>query len=196
MVRKFLLTSAVIFWPKGSCIQVAVAVMVSMFFLGFHLYHMPYDSRADNWFQVVALSGLLLVYFMGLLIKVQPNLEQRYAFDSLLQLISGAVAAIVLVVPIIHKARLRVRTMQIVSRSRSMIELPTLSSEHVSGGMGGDYALMDDEDDNTKDSAQTQPQQLLDLQEQLQREQAQRAAMKEHFQREQQERVAEQEVYS
>jgi hypothetical protein len=41
MVRKFLLTSAVIFWPKGSCVQVAVAVMVSMFFLGFQLYHMP-----------------------------------------------------------------------------------------------------------------------------------------------------------
>ena len=167
MVGKFLLTSAVIFWPKGSCIQVAVAVMVSMFFLGFHLYHMPYDSRADNWFQVVALSGLLLVYFMGLLIKVQPNLEQHYAFDSLLQLVSGAVAAIVLVVPIIHKARLRVRAMQTVSRSRSTIELPTLS-EHVGGGMGGDYALMDDEDDHAKDSAQ--PQQLLDLQVQLQHE--------------------------
>jgi hypothetical protein len=60
--------------------------------------------------------------------------------------------------------------------------------------MGGDYALMDDEDDNAKDSAQ--PQQLLDLQEQLQHEQAQRAAMKEHFEREQQERAAEQEVYS
>jgi hypothetical protein len=84
--------------------------------------------------------------------------------------------------------------MRIGSRSRSMIELPTLSSEPVGGGMGGDYALMDDEDDTAKDSAQ--PQQLLDLQEQLQREQAQRAAMKEHFQREQQERVAEQEVYS
>jgi hypothetical protein len=84
--------------------------------------------------------------------------------------------------------------MRIGSRSRSMIELPTLSSKHVSDGMGGDYALMDDEDDNAKDSAQ--PQQHLDLQGQLQREQEQRAAMKEHFQREQQERIAEQEVYT
>jgi hypothetical protein len=103
MLRKFLLTSAVIFWPKGSCIQVAVAVMVSMFFLAFHMYHMPYDTQTDNWFQCVALVGLLLVYFMGLLIKVQPDLEQRYGFDNLLQIVTAVVGGIVVGVPIIHK---------------------------------------------------------------------------------------------
>jgi hypothetical protein len=148
MVRKFWLTSAVIFWPKGSCIQVAVAVMVSMFFLGFQLYHMPFNTRTDNWFQVMALVGLLLVYFMGLLIKVQPNLEQRYAFDSLLQLVTGAVAAIVLVVPIIHKARLRLGACRgVADRSLSMIELPVLR------GLEADYSLMDDEDAALQGSA-------------------------------------------
>jgi hypothetical protein len=109
MVRKFLLTSAVIFWPKGSCVQVTVAVLVSTFFLVFHVYHMPFDSPTDNWFQVFALVGLLLVYFMGLLIKVQPDLESRYSFDSVLQIVSMAVGIIVVGVPIIHKSRLKWR---------------------------------------------------------------------------------------
>jgi predicted outer membrane repeat protein len=124
MLRKFLLTSAVIFWPKGSCVQVAVAVMVSMFFLAFQMYHMPYDTRIDNWFQVLALVGLLLVYFMGLLIKVQPDLESRYGFDAILQLVSMAVAAIVFAVPIIHKARLKWRARgRARARSVTMVEL-------------------------------------------------------------------------
>jgi hypothetical protein len=122
MMRKFLLTSAVIFWPKGSCIQVAVAVVVSVFFLAFQMYHMPYDTSADNWFQVLALVGLLLVYFMGLLIKVQPDLESRYGFDAILQFVATAVAAIIVAVPIIHKARREWRARGR-ARSGTMVEL-------------------------------------------------------------------------
>jgi divalent metal cation (Fe/Co/Zn/Cd) transporter len=109
MVRKFLLTSAVIFWPKGSCIQVAVAVMVSMFFLAFHVHHMPFESAMDNWFQALALVGLLLVYFMGLLIKVQPDLEHQYGFGMLLQLVTAVVGMIVLGVPMLQKAAMKWR---------------------------------------------------------------------------------------
>ena len=64
-MRKFLLTSAIIFWPRGSCIQVTVAVLVSVLFLVLHAYFTPFDTAADNWLQAIALTGLLLVYFMG-----------------------------------------------------------------------------------------------------------------------------------
>jgi hypothetical protein len=105
MLRKFLLTSALIFWSKGTCIQVTVAVLVSIFFLVFHVYHMPFVSAVDNWSQLLALVGLLLVYFMGLLIKVQPDLESRYGFDGILQVVASVVAGIVFVVPMFHKTR-------------------------------------------------------------------------------------------
>ena len=105
MLRKFLLTSALIFWPKGTCIQVTVAVLVSIFFLVFHVYHMLFVSAVDNWSQLLALVGLLLVYFMGLLIKVQPDLESRYGFDGILQVVASVVAGIVIIVPMFHKTR-------------------------------------------------------------------------------------------
>ena len=35
MLRKLMLTSSLIFWPKGSVVQITVAVLVSMFFLCF-----------------------------------------------------------------------------------------------------------------------------------------------------------------
>jgi hypothetical protein len=98
------------------------------------MYHMPYDTRADNWFQVLALVGLLLVYFMGLLIKVQPDLESRYGFDVILQFVSGGVAAITVAVPIIHKARLKWRAR---GRARlgAMFELSeTLMNDKDRGG--------------------------------------------------------------
>jgi predicted outer membrane repeat protein len=157
MVRKFLLTSAVIFWPKGSCIQVAVAVMVSMFFLALQMYHMPYDTHVDNWFQVLALVGLLLVYFMGLLIKVQPNLEQRYSFDVLLQFVSIAVASIVVGVPIIHKARLHWRARG-VARSHSSVELTETLLSVENAGLSETILLADEEDS----ADQTQYRMMLD----------------------------------
>jgi predicted outer membrane repeat protein len=106
MVRKLLLTSAVIFWNKGSCMQIAVAMLVSMFFLAFHMLHMPYETRMDNWLQVLALVGLLLVYIMGLLIKVQPDLESQYGFDLLLQIVSAVVGMLLFAVAFVHKAGL------------------------------------------------------------------------------------------
>jgi hypothetical protein len=208
MVRKFLLTSAVIFWPKGSCVQVAVAVMVSMFFLGFHLYHMPYDTRADNWFQVLALAGLLLVYFMGLLIKVQPNLEQRYGFDALLQLVAFAVAAIVVAVPIIHKARLfmRKRSAGRATQSQEQAIAVELSEALLPPGEGNHthYTMMGDGDVGAKTSGdfarlQDQFEKQLQAERQkreasesaLQRSETERASLQEQLQREQEARASE-----
>ena len=70
MVRKFILTSAVIFFNEGSSLQVATAVLVSIFFLVLHVCYLPFADTSDNWLQGVALVGLVLVYFIGLLIKV------------------------------------------------------------------------------------------------------------------------------
>jgi hypothetical protein len=183
MLRKFLLTSAVIFWPKGSCIQVAVAVMVSMFFLAFQMYHMPYDTRADNWFQVLALVGLLLVYFMGLLIKVQPHLESRYGFDAILQLVSGGVAAITVAVPIIHKARLKWRARGR-ARSGTMIEFsePLMNDKD----RGGDQSYVErlqselrfalQRAESAEGERAAMQDQLRDVQDQLQRHEQEQQA--------------------
>jgi hypothetical protein len=70
MVRKFILTSAVIFFNEGSSMQVATAVLVSISFLVLHVCYLPFAESSDNWLQGVALVALLLVYFIGLLIKV------------------------------------------------------------------------------------------------------------------------------
>jgi hypothetical protein len=70
MVRKFILTSAVIFFNEGSSMQVATAVLGSIFFLVLHVCYLPFADSSDNWLQGLALVALLLVYFIGLLIKV------------------------------------------------------------------------------------------------------------------------------
>jgi len=71
MVRKFILTSAVIFFNQGSSMQVATAVLVSIFFLVLHVCYLPFADSSDNWLQGLALVGLVLMYFIGLLIKVR-----------------------------------------------------------------------------------------------------------------------------
>ena len=48
-------------------------------------------NTSHFWLQVLALVGLLLVNIMGLLIKVQPDLESEYGFDLLLQIVSAVV---------------------------------------------------------------------------------------------------------
>jgi hypothetical protein len=97
LLRKFLLTCAITFWPKGSCIELALAVMISVFFLAFHIHHMPFESVSNNWLQVMALVALLLTYFMGLLIKVQPDLEHQNGFDVVLSSVSVTIGIISLI---------------------------------------------------------------------------------------------------
>jgi hypothetical protein len=206
MARKFLLTSAIIFWPKGTCIQVAVAVIVSIFFLTLHMYYMPYDTHTDNWLQVSALVGLLLFYFMGLLIKVQPQLEERYGFDVLLQIVSIAVATIAVGVPIIHKFRLYLRVRGAKARSHSSVELSEslLANDSESDRGSSIPSIADDPNANSTTSRgntntgidverrlqaqlQAEQQKLRDVQEQFRLE---RVAMREQLAREQEGRAA------
>jgi hypothetical protein len=99
MVRKFILTSAVIFFNEGSSMQVATAVLVSMFFLVLHVCYLPFADSSDNWLQGLALVALVLVYFIGLLIKVQPQKNNVDSLDALLQAVSAVVAIIGIAVP-------------------------------------------------------------------------------------------------
>jgi hypothetical protein len=192
MLRKFLLTSAVIFWPKGSCIQVAVAVTVSVFFLAFQMYHMPYDSSVDNWFQVLALVGLVLVYFMGLLIKVQPDLESRYGFDALLQLVSAAVAAIMVAVPIIHKARLKWRARGRARSGTTMVEMSEalLMNNNEHDGDGSYIDRLQNENRAMQEQVRFGQQQLRGSQQERQREQEERKREQEEHKREQEDHAA------
>jgi hypothetical protein len=143
----------------------------------------------------MALVGLLLVYFMGLLIKVQPNLEQRYGFDALLQLVSVAVAAIVVAVPIIHKARLYMRKRSAGRAAQLQDQGIAVELSHTLLASGEDdhthYTMMGDDDVGAIARLQEQFEKQLQgerqkrevsesalqrLQEQLQREQEARAS--------------------
>jgi hypothetical protein len=141
MVRKFLLTSAVIFFPKGSCIQIAVAVVVSIFFLVLHAHYTPYASALNNWLQTLALVGLLLVYLLGLLIKAQPDMENRGSFDVVLQLVTVAVAAIVVAVPVLIKANKKWQERSAVRLSEAVELAIFVPDQRADDG----YHLMDDE---------------------------------------------------
>jgi hypothetical protein len=182
MIRKLLLTSAVIFCNKGSCMQISVAMLVSMFFLAFHMFHMPYETPMDNWLQVVALVSLLLMYFMGLIIKAQPALEQTYGFDAILQVVATAVGMLVLVVAFVHKAGLRWR-----HRTRSIGE--------IDGEIIEPFICKGDDAEGKDDGVDSE--QFRDdfhvLQEQYHHEKGEREREQEEREREQEERKREQE---
>jgi hypothetical protein len=104
MFRKFLLTSAVIFFHQGSVEQVAIALVLSVMFLVLHVRVLPFADNLDNWLQGVALTALCIVYFSGIIIKALGP-EAGAAYDPVLQASSLAVIALLAVVPAFLKAK-------------------------------------------------------------------------------------------
>jgi hypothetical protein len=110
MLRKFALTSAVLFLHQGSVAQVAVALVVSVCFLVLHVRVLPFASNADNWLQGMALVGLCIVYFVGLIIKALPESDVGSSFDSLLRVSSTAIFVVAFAIPLCLKAKFWYRT--------------------------------------------------------------------------------------
>jgi hypothetical protein len=92
MARKLLLSSAILLFEKGTSMQIAVATVVSVVFLILHALYEPFEEPTDNRLQTLALTSLFGVYFIGLLIKVQPSAGQSDQFATLLTVLSLVVA--------------------------------------------------------------------------------------------------------
>ena len=95
MLRKLLLTSAILLFDKGSSTQIALAAALSAGFLVAHCLYEPFKEPLDNRLQTMALVALFGTYFIGLLIKVQKTHERgNGAFDLLLTLLTVVVIAV------------------------------------------------------------------------------------------------------
>jgi hypothetical protein len=122
MLRKFVLTSVVLFLHQGSVAQVAVALVVSVCFLVLHVRVLPFASNADNWLQGAALVALCIVYFVGLIIKAQPESDVGSSFDSLLQLSATAIFVVAFAIPLCLKAKFWYRGIEKSRADTEMLE--------------------------------------------------------------------------
>jgi hypothetical protein len=193
MLRKFILTSAVLFLHQGSVAQVAVALVVSVCFLVFHVRVLPFASNADNWLQGFALVGLCIVYFVGLIIKALPESDIGSYFDSLLQLSSTAIFFVAFAIPLCLKAKFWYRG--IVGKSRANTEM--LEPLMFDGGNGGievhslqfreELHILRQEHESMQERCQHEKEELL---EERKQEQEERKREQEERKREQAEHIA------
>jgi hypothetical protein len=84
LIRKLLLSSAVLFVPEVSIERIATALFISVTFQVLQVYHQPYSSKYDNRMADVAEAALSLTYFLTLLIKASPLTDDHKALDVLL----------------------------------------------------------------------------------------------------------------
>ena len=71
MMRKLALSVVGAFFTNNSTMAVALAMIVSILFFGYHCHFFPYKDVACNRLQTLCLSILNFIYFSGLLLKTQ-----------------------------------------------------------------------------------------------------------------------------
>jgi serine/threonine protein kinase len=76
MIRKLSLSVLGAFWSKKSPMCIATALIIAVFFQILHAAIRPYESRACTRLQHLCLSIITILYFCGLLLKVQMVTEQ------------------------------------------------------------------------------------------------------------------------
>jgi hypothetical protein len=84
LVRKLLLSSAVLFVPEGSIERIAIALLVSVTFQVLQAYYQPYNSPHKNRMADAAGAALSLTYYLTLLIKASPLAKDQEALGVLL----------------------------------------------------------------------------------------------------------------
>jgi hypothetical protein len=92
LVRKLLLSSAVLFVPQGSIERISIALLISGTFLVLQAYHQPYNSPHKNRMAEAAGVALSLTYYLTLLIKAAPLAQDQEALGVLLILLLVFVA--------------------------------------------------------------------------------------------------------
>jgi hypothetical protein len=84
LVRKLLLSSAVLFVPQGSIEHIAIALLISATFQVLQAYYQPYNSPHKNSMADAVGVALSLTYFLTLLIKAAPLAQDKEALGVLL----------------------------------------------------------------------------------------------------------------
>lgn len=101
LMRKLLLSGALVFFNPGSVAQVIVAMMIALMALQLQLYVMPYQDGLANWIQILAFCCIFLTLFGALLTKIDvdkatdPNLKGSFV-DNFLVVVNSSVPLIVL----------------------------------------------------------------------------------------------------
>jgi hypothetical protein len=111
LVKKLLLSSAILFVPEGSISRIAFALFIAVSAQVLQAHFAPYNSPHKNRIADAAGMALSLTYFITLLIKVQP-LVQESALGVLLilLLVFMAVACIAALVAMKRQAAVVLRT--------------------------------------------------------------------------------------
>jgi hypothetical protein len=84
LVKKLLLTSAVLFVPEGSIERVGIALLLSGTFQVLQAYYQPYNSPYKNRMADAAGAALSLTYDLTLLVKASPLAQDQDALGALL----------------------------------------------------------------------------------------------------------------
>ena len=71
MMRRLSLSVVGAFFTSNSTVAVALAMIISVFFFGYHCHYYPYRDPACNRLHTLCLSILNFIYFSGLLLKTQ-----------------------------------------------------------------------------------------------------------------------------
>jgi hypothetical protein len=84
IVKKLLLSSAVLFVPQGSIERIGIALLICGTFQVLQAYHQPYNSPHKNRMADATGAALSLTYFLTLLIKAAPLAQDQEALGVLL----------------------------------------------------------------------------------------------------------------
>jgi len=130
LVRKLLLSSAVLFVPEGSIERIAIALFISGTFQVLQAYYQPYNSRHKNLMADGAGAALSLTYFLTLLVKAFPVAKDKGALGALLLLllVFVALACAVALVAMRRQTAWLLRKKRASSSAVALVELGELPS--------------------------------------------------------------------
>eukprot|EP00937_MAST-01D_sp_MAST-1D-sp2_P007431 g7431.t1 len=85
--KKLFLSSLVLFFPEGTTTRISVAVLVAGIALVALVWYRPFHHSIHNRLDFAASGALVLTYFVGLMMKVNPAASQHVAFSVILILL-------------------------------------------------------------------------------------------------------------
>jgi hypothetical protein len=125
LVKKLLLSSAVLFVPQGSIERIAIALLISATFQVLQAYHQPYNSPHKNAMADATGVALSLTYFLTLLVEASPLAKNKEALGVLLLLLMAFVllASVVALVAMRRQAEWVLRRKRASSAAAQTVEM-------------------------------------------------------------------------
>jgi hypothetical protein len=102
ITRRLVLSVVGAFFIDKSAVCICVAFLLALFFFTLHLLYLPYRNATLNRLQFVNLLVLLLLYFGGLLFKVQAVEGQEKEDLGALLLLLGCFAILVVLITLVY----------------------------------------------------------------------------------------------